>query len=389
MVIYLTGINQKIKRRFKDSENLLYFISIAAGLSVLFFLALTNGVPGITGANSSIHENADEIGGGENYTGKICGRDSDKVVEASANLSDLRETLEDSSSGETVFLESEAVINLGFKPDSPSIEVPENVTLSGDRGCDGSEGALLTSKAKNSSEWEGSDTIKMNDDSRITGLRIEGPYPEKDMNWLGEDHDYTDGVVAEASGVQIDNNEIYGWPGAAVRGGLLHVHHNFIHDNDQRGLGYEVASTREGSVIEYNRFNTNRHAVAGTGEKDEGYIVRYNVFGSEGIAGAGHKIDMHGDDTGSAGSKIEIYRNTIRYEDAQAVYIRGEPREYAEIRDNWIYNTNDPCLSKNELAGGYCAIQLKADDWSNLDYSGNHYGTDEPDCSIGAPRRTC
>lgn len=375
-------ITQK-KLRYKNSKPVTYSIPI------IFIVALVAIIGLNFFGNSSIHAKAIELGGGENYTDKICGEDADRVLEASSSLSDLRETLSDSSSGDAVFIESGAKINLGFDEDSASIEVPENVTLASGRGCEGSEGALLTSEAKDGSDWEGSDTIKLKDDSRITGLRIEGPYPDRDMNWLGEDHDYTDGVAAEASDVEVDNNEIYGWPAAAVRGGLLHVHHNYIHGNDQSGLGYGVASTREGSIIEYNRFDANRHAVAGTGEEFQGYIVRYNVFGSEGIAGAGHKIDMHNDDAGNAGSKIEVYRNTIKYENAQAVYIRGNPRDDVEIRENWIYNTNDPCLSKNELADGYCAIQQKSDNWSNTDYFNNHYGHEEPNCDIGGPRDSC
>ncbi len=333
----------------------------------------------------------DCLGGGECYARPVRAADADITVEAPATLEDLQSALQDASRSEVVFVDAAAEIDLGYFPDSPSIEVPAGVTLAGDRGVDGSEGARLHGDKKPGSDWQGSDTIRVGDDTRITGLRIEGPTPDRDMNWLGDDHDYTDGIdVGDASGVEIDNNELYGWPYAAISGGNpVHVHHNFIHDNDQSGLGYGVASSKWDSTIEYNRFERNRHAVAGSGSEGDGYIVRHNVFGSEGIGGAGHKIDMHEDpdSAGDAGSRIEIYNNTVEFADAQAVYLRATPRESAEIYDNWFYNDTQPCLSQN--ADGYCAIQVRADDFTNVDYHDNHYGADEPDCGVGAPRDGC
>jgi hypothetical protein len=203
------------------------------------------------------------------------------------------------------FIASAVEIAPGDFPDSPSIEVP-----AGDRGVDGSEGARLNADKRPGSDWQGSDTIRVRDDGRITGLHIEGPIPNRDMNWLGDDHDYTDGIdVGDASGIEIDNNELFGWPYAAVSGGNpVYVYHNVIHDNDQRGLGYGVSGSHRDSTIEYNRFERNRHAVAGSGAAGEGYIVRHNDFGAEGIGGAGHKIDMHEepDCAGDAGTRIEI-----------------------------------------------------------------------------------
>lgn len=331
------------------------------------------------------------LGGGECYTEKVTAVDADVTVGASADLERLQQVLGDASSGEVIFIDPGAEIDLGYFPDAPSIEIPAGVTLASDRGVDGSEGARLFGGKKPGSDWQGSDTIRVNEGVRITGLRIEGPTPDRDMNWLGADHDYTDGIDVGGSGdVEIDNNELYGWPAAAVSGGdPVYVHHNYIHDNDQSGLGYGVSSTQWDSVIEYNRFERNRHAVAGSGEAGDGYIVRYNTFGAEGIGGAGHKIDMHEhDNTGDAGTRMEIYRNTVEFADAQAVYLRATPRESAEIHNNWFYNDREPCLTRNE-GGGYCAIQVRADSFENVSYSENHYGSMEPSCDIGAPRDGC
>ncbi|MGM0555821.1 MAG: right-handed parallel beta-helix repeat-containing protein [Myxococcota bacterium] len=331
------------------------------------------------------------LGGGDCYDALVTAADASIVVGASATLSDLQAALASASSGDVVFVDPAAEIDLGFFPDAPSIEVPAGVTLASNRGVDGSQGARLHADKKLGSDWVGSDTILVNDNARITGLRIEGPTPDRDMNWLGADHDYTDGIEAKGtSGVEIDNNEIYGWPTAAVHGGEpIQVHHNFIHDNDQSGLGYGVSATMWGSVIEYNRFERNRHAVAGSGAVGEGYILRYNTFGAEGIGGAGHKIDMHEDpdNPGHAGSRMEIYGNTVEFSNAQGVFLRATPRESAEIYNNWFYNSTPPCLTQDR--GSYCAIEVKASDWTNVDYHDNHYGSSEPTCDIGAPRDDC
>jgi hypothetical protein len=333
----------------------------------------------------------DCLGGGACYGRPIRSGDATTIVDSPATREDLQTALQGASRGDVVFVDSSVEIELGYFPDSPSIEVPAGVTLASDRGVDGSKGARLHADKKPGSDWQGSDTIRVHDDARITGLRIEGPTPDREMNWLGDDHDYTDGIdIGDSSGVEIDNNEVYGWPHGAVSGGNpVHVHHNYIHDNDQSGLGYGVSGAHWDSTVEYNRFERNRHAVAGSGGAGEGYIVRHNIFGAEGIGGAGHKIDMHEDpdSAGDAGTRMKIYNNTVEFADAQAVYLRATPRESAEIYDNWFYNPTEPCLTKN--AGSYCAIQVKADDFTNVDYHDNHYGSSEPDCGVGAPREGC
>jgi hypothetical protein len=331
------------------------------------------------------------VGGGTCYGNPVDASSADHTVGPSADRASLQSKLDAATAGDVVFIDPSATINLGYFPDQPSIVIPSGVTLASDRGVNGSDGALLVGEKKPGSDWQGSDTIRLQDDTRLTGLRIEGPTPNRQMNWLGADHDYTDGIDVSGSGnVEIDNNELYGWPYASVSGGdTVHVHHNFIHDNDQSGLGYGVSSTEWDSVIEYNRFQRNRHAVAGSGDQGEGYIVRYNTFGAEGIGGAGHKIDMHEhDNTGDAGSRMEIYRNTIKFPDAQGVYLRGTPRQNADIHHNWFFNPTEPCLTENE-GGSYCAIQVRAPDFNNVTHHDNHYGDSEPDCSIGAPRSGC
>jgi len=339
---------------------------------------------------SSPPRQTDCLGGGSCYTAKVTPGDADETVGPSASLQDLQNALDNASSGNVVYVDPDAEIDLGFDSDNPSLEVPAGVTLASGRGtADGC--ARLHADKKPGSDWVGSDTIDLHDNSRVTGLCIEGPTPGRKMNWFQNDHDYTDGIDASgASDVEVDNNEIYGWPNAAVSGGdPIRIHHNFIHDNDQSGLGYGTSKTQWKSIIEYNRFERNRHAVAGAGEAGEGYVVRHNVFGSEGIGGAGHKIDMHEDgESGMAGSTMKIYRNTVKFPDAQGVYLRGTPRQSAEIYKNWFYNPNQPCLHKN-AGGSYCAIEVNANSFQNVTHRDNHYGSSEPACDIGGPRQGC
>jgi hypothetical protein len=304
--------------------------------------------------------------------------DADITVDASADLGDLQNALDSASSGDVVFIHPDATINLEFNPDSTSIAVPSGVTLASNRGEEGSPGALLTSEKKPGSEWVGSQTIGISDNVRITGLRIEGPTPDRDKNWGGSDHDYTDGIDAtEASNVEIDNNKIYGWPESAMVGGdPINVHHNYIHDNDQSGLGYGVDEPMYPSTIEYNLFDTNRHAIAASGESGQGYIARYNMFEDDCVH-SHHRIDMHKSrDTGLAGEKIEVHHNTVKVGSScsgEAVDVRAEPERQSEVYNNWFQHT------------GYDAA-FSTDDYNDYDTHGgsNEYGTTEPSsCDVG------
>jgi hypothetical protein len=334
-----------------------------------------------SGGSTAFTSQAGCVGGGECYTEKVTAGDADLTVSASASRGDLQSTLDEASRGDVVFVDPGAEINLGYFPDQPSITVPAGVTLASNRGIGGASGALLYGEMKPGSEWQGADTIVVNDDVRITGLRIEGPTPDREKEWLGADHDYTDAISANgASNVVIDNNELYGWPHAAVSGGdPVHVHHNFIHDNDQSGLGYGVSSPQWDSVIEYNLFDTNRHAIAASGSPGDGYIARFNVFGSDCVH-SHHRIDMHADDDGGAGEKIAVYRNTVEIGDScsgEAVNVRGTPAQRPEVYQNWFHHSGPDAA-------------FSTDDFDNYDTRDNQYGTGAPSsCDIGAPRDSC
>jgi hypothetical protein len=240
------------------------------------------------------------------------------------------------------------------------------VTLAGDRGVEGSVGALLKSDV-----YQTSPLIRIEGPgARITGLRIQGPDPERGIeHWRksfrsstekrhglsGHEYYYSfpvsRGVYTEFDSLEVDNCELSGWSGAALSlaaGQGHHIHHNSIHHNQRKGLGYGISHGTSFSLIEYNLFAWNRHSIAGGGRPPSGYIARHNLEAGHAL---GHNFDMHGgrdrkDGTNISGSRIEIYSNTFLGR-GRAIGIRGKPEEYARIYGNWF---------KAHLAPGWSVI---------------------------------
>jgi hypothetical protein len=287
------------------------------------------------------------IGGGIGYGSITTGGDFE--VE---NLDELIDALSKVKSGQTVFIKGEAEIDLTADVyiDQFFLEIPAGVTLAGNRGHNGSKGAILTSDALKTPIL-----IKVGGaDTRITGLRVRGPNSKRYMrhhkrsfskDGLGRDYYYklptSNGIVATGDRLEVDNCEItaFAHAGVYLRAGIGHrIHHNFIHHCQYHGLGYGVSHDKSSSLIEFNQFNANRHSIAGTGSMESEYIARHNV--ELGIASS-HCFDMHGgrdrkDGSNIAGRKIVIHNNTFLVPDQQAVVVRGEPVDTCEIYQNWF-----------------------------------------------------
>jgi hypothetical protein len=292
------------------------------------------------------------VGGGNGYTRMVATGEHEAI-----SVEQLIAGLHDAGPGETVYIPGEAVLDFtslvlagGF-----ALQIPPGVTLASDRGAGGSAGALLKSDA-----YATSPLIRIEGPgARITGLRIRGPDPERDLaHWRrsfwssqGErqglsKHEYyyqfpaSRGVATEYDGLEVDNCELSGWSLAAVflaAGRGHHLHHNFIHHNQRQGLGYGISHGTAFSVIEYNLFDWNRHSISGTGQSPSGYVARYNLETGHSLS---HSFDMHGgrdrkDGTSTAGSRIEIYNNTFLGA-RRAISIRGRPEECARIFGNWF-----------------------------------------------------
>ena len=286
------------------------------------------------------------IGGGNGYANIITKGDY-TVVDLDALLSALSKA----KAGQVVFIPGEPEIDLTARMyiEQLVLDVPEGVTLAGDRGHNGSKGALLTSDALKTTVM-----IRATGSSvRITGLRIRGPNPKRYLDHhrrsFGKDgggHEYyyrfptSVGIQTEHPRLQVDNCEISAFAHSGVylmKGEKHHIHHNFIHHCQYNGLGYGVVHGTASSLIEYNLFNWNRHSIAGTGRPGDSYVARHNVELGVSLS---HCFDMHGgrdrgDGTDIAGTSIEIYNNTFRAPQTPVV-IRGVPQEKCEMHHNWF-----------------------------------------------------
>jgi hypothetical protein len=288
------------------------------------------------------------LGGGRKYKDIIT--TGDIVVE---DLESLIEGMKNAKPGQVVFIPGNTMIDFTtfIYIDNFVLEIPEGVTLAGDRGHNGSEGALLKSDVL--------DTKGMlraaGPDVRISGLRIQGPDPNRRLDHharsfnpggMGRDYYYkfpiSNGISCQHPGLEVDNCIITGFSHSGIflkEGENHHIHHNYIHKCQYNGLGYGVCHDVASSVIEFNLFNSNRHSIAGTGRSGCSYIARNNV--EIGIS-LSHCFDMHGgrdrkDGTSVAGTNIEIYNNTF-YAPQYAVNIRGEPESQCLIYQNWFVN---------------------------------------------------
>lgn len=292
------------------------------------------------------------IGGGDGYAQVIT--DGDYTA---TTLEELIESLEKAEAGQIVFIPEETEIDLTtfIYIDKFVLQIPEGVTLAGERGREKSKGALLTSDALDTPMM----IRAMGANVRITGLRIRGPntkryleHHQRAFGTGGKGRSYyykfptQNGIRTRHEGLEVDNCDISGFGHAAVslRDGEQHkVHHNYIHHCQYNGLGYGVSHDTASSVIEFNLFDKNRHSIAGTGRPGCSYVARHNVELGTSLS---HCFDMHGgrdrkDETQIAGTSIEIHNNTFRAPQTPVV-IRGVPQETCNVHHNWFPQHPEP-----------------------------------------------
>lgn len=270
------------------------------------------------------------IGGGLGYELAVAREDATSVVHDRAGF---LAALSDAPRGSVIYVDDNAEVDLtGLR----SIEVPAGVTIASGRGVHGSRGGLLIT-----SEIDTRPLFKvMGADVRFTGLRLRGPDPE--MRDARYQLPTSRGISVKGHDrLEVDNCDISGFSHAAIylrSSRDAHVHHNFIHHNQRRGLGYGVSVGVESTaLVEANLFDYNRHAVAGTGHPGASYEARYNLIGPH---ANGHGFDMHGEDerehNGSprAGDWIYIHHNTFLQLSVNSVVIRGRPEVGALVEYN-------------------------------------------------------
>ena len=286
------------------------------------------------------------IGGGKGYR-KVVTKGDYTVKDVDGLLAALAKA----KAGQVVFIPGERTIDLTARIyiEQLVLEIPEGVTLAGNRGHKGSKGAQLTSDALKTPVM-----IRVNGpDARITGLRIRGPNPKRYLDHHrrafgrgGGGHKYyyrfptSNGIRTEHPRLEVDNCEISAFAHAGiylVKGEGYHIHHNYLHHCQYNGLGYGVCHNTASSLIEFNLFNSNRHSIAGTGRPGCGYVARHNVELGVSLS---HCFDMHGgrdrkDRTNIAGTSIEIHNNMFRAPQTPVV-IRGVPQEKCDVHHNWF-----------------------------------------------------
>jgi len=301
------------------------------------------------------------IGGGDGYANVVSGGDC-----SVKDLDALLRALSEARAGQVVFIPGESEIDLTTRIyiEQLVLEVPGGVTLAGDRGHNGSKGALLTSDALKTPVM----IRPRGPNVRVTGLRIRGPNTKRYLEHHrrsfgpgGDGHAYyykfptQDGISTVHGQLEVDNCDIsgFGHAGIYLTNGEGHrIHHNFIHHCQYNGLGYGVSHNTASSVIEYNLFNFNRHSIAGTGRPGCNYVARNNVELGTSLS---HCFDMHGgrdrkDGTDIAGTSIEICNNTFRAPQTPVV-IRGVPQEKCDVHHNWFLKHGAPESAVRSSAG--------------------------------------
>ncbi|WP_336357561.1 right-handed parallel beta-helix repeat-containing protein [Haloarcula sp. CGMCC 1.6347] len=318
---------------------------------------------------------ATEIGGGGRYTNTVPESDANYVVET---LSELLTALDAAGRGDIVYVAGDATIDASPVTGSDRLTVPAGVTLASNRGIDGASGGQISTGVIDYEHLMG-----LSEDVRLTGLQIRGP----ETGYREYSTPVSSGVTVERTGCEIDNTELWGFNHAALKlRTSTHIHHCHIHDNPMGGLGYGIQCLDgDNTLIEYNRFDFNRHSVAsGTGKA--GYEVRYNHFG--GTETPSYQVGTHQ----PGGTTLLIHHNTftpLRHvgrhpgEPGTHVSIRGVPEDRGEIHHNWFYNPKQPSAGR----GNEAVIQPHVESLTNLRFGNNHYGQNIPDGDVGCPRR--
>lgn len=362
-----------------------------------------------------------EIGGGVGYTADIGLADADVVVESRSELVSALD-----GSADVIGIPGNVRIDL-----SGADYTLSGQTIVSDRGVDGSLGGMLytTDHGDSSPAWDGGSGgrgfIHMMGPSRLSGLRIRGPYHDHydsdeypgyiplDSGNANErrrkrEGRYARGIRIMTNDAEIDNCELYGWPnqaisiGSASRAYSPHIHHIYGHDCMMVAAGYVVDIIRGHATIEMSYFNATRHSINGFGHADCGYTLEDSVFGPSTYS---HAVDMHclaenggAPDDLTAGGLVEVRRCTfafthnIRGRNAQGIAFRGYPEEeYITENNRFLHDVDGDGSFENVANSGfepvpYRQVNVGSGNWSGWYASGNQYGFGEAhESGIGAP----
>lgn len=293
------------------------------------------------------------VGGGTGYNGQI---DKNSVNYQEARDYATLKALTDSGAP-YIYIPGDAEIDIPLVQNA--LFIKSGTTIFSDRGVNGSEGGRLNVAYIDEKPYK-FPVIVMDSNTRISGLRYEGPYQGTTTA------NTTIGIqsVAGSSNIEVDNMELWGWPWAAVsvkQSTGLRVHHSFIHNNIKSQLGYGVVTQNGNATAEVacNVFDSNRHSIAGSGQSGEGYTAHHNLVLNGGGRGAFHQFDMHlYPSQNIAGEYMDITYNWFDYgrygtNNRSSIGVRGQPeRGPITVTDNW-FSQGWVVGSQRAVAGKY------------------------------------
>ncbi len=271
-----------------------------------------------------------------------------------ASREQLVAELGSASAGDTVYVPPGETIDLSGRW---MLEVPDGVTLASSRRPGGPDGARLKSTPGDESPTDGGGVqkITLGTGARFTGFRLEGHHHEYANPEVAYDGNYeahmNSGIRAGRNAI-VDNNDISGW----VHSGVWAEDDALVRDNDVHhhawegyGYGVYVPAGDHMPLVEYNRFNYNRHSIAAGGGPAVGYAARHNLVGPDWL---GHQFDVHGDEDDVAGDRILVEGNVFEATRAveaktrdpggkyPAVRVRGTPVEGVRVQGNVFEHAN-------------------------------------------------
>lgn len=208
--------------------------------------------PALAAFQAAINPTGDAIGGGPGYGNLVAPSAVDARVSSAEALERALATL---GPGATIYVEDDAEIDLSGR----SITLPEGVTLASGRGRGDSRGALLFQRSLDGPPM----LVTGGPGVRVTGLRLRGPDPTRGDRI---DRSVAYGVDFAHEG-ELDDCELWAWPGAAVRvrASGVFVHHSDFHHQRRPGVAASVRIEADGPTrVEACRFDRSRHHLEAT-----------------------------------------------------------------------------------------------------------------------------
>ena len=348
------------------------------------------------------------IAGGAQYDGKLHPSNADIEV---STVDGFLNALNGSS--DVIAIANDAVLDLTGEN---QIDLGSK-TLVSYRGWDGQEGALISTDSRGYYGRRPYTLFDSGGSPRVSGLRIRGARATGGFTRWDYADNLAQAIRLRGSGGEVDNCELFGWTWNAIhlKGDGestvtdAEVHHNHIHKSYQLGYGYGINIRRGVGEIHHNYFDEARHAIAGYGWWNSGFVVENNVFGPRQYS---HTVDMHcleenqatarvGDDPDHpdydlrAGGTMEVRNNTFCMDGAlhgggiNAVAIRGVPWDGVWIENNRFAHSQRPPYNSGNNQEGFAwrQVNLNLSGWDPIpqDDEGYTLNWNDSDNQFGAP----